>query len=73
MLLEDRGIVIHFIKLVGNDESRITPSRISAMAGDAVKPGDSMPAAWIKAFWGELMIKSPVLPTARRPQNEVTI
>ena len=40
---------------------------------NAVNPGDSMPAAWIKAFWGALMIKSPVLPTARRPQNEVTI
>ena len=43
------------------------------MAGAEVNPGDSMPPKFINPFFGELIIKSPVLPTARSPQKEVIV
>ena len=45
----------------------------SAIAGDAESPGDSTPATFIKFSAGELIIKSPVLPVARKPQNDVIV
>ena len=46
-----------------------------AMAGAEVRPGDSMPAAWISrgALWDGPMTKSPVLEQARRPVKEVIV
>ena len=45
----------------------------SAIAGDDVKPGDSIPAALMNPLMGEFIIKSPVLPTERKPQKEVIV
>ena len=45
----------------------------SAIAGDALSPGDSMPAAFIKCSQVEFIMKSPVFPTALNPQKEVIV
>ena len=49
----------------------ISSTRYSPIAGDDVSPGDSIPAAFIKFSFGESIMKSPVLPTALNPVNDV--
>ena len=43
------------------------------MAGDAERPGDSIPATFIKFLTLLFIIKSPVSPAARRPQKDVIV
>ena len=43
------------------------------MAGDAESPGDSIPATFINPCTEEFIIKSSVLPTARKPQKDVIV
>ena len=43
------------------------------MAGAEERPGDSTPATFMKFLTFEFIIKSPVSPAARSPQNEVIV